>query len=120
MLPPDKDWSMKRASEMPPSNFSRRRLSALSIKAESSPDPEFLDIERAHDLEVEAQALRMYLIDHQVKYNSSVDEALISWHDITEEEKDFFRLAIEQVLSLTDRPDDVFDHLASELAFNQS
>lgn len=121
MLPPDKDWSLKKAREIGPTGFSRRRLDALSI--EQNPDPLFSEMENEHDLEIEAQALRMYLIDHQLKHDSSPEEALESWVEIDDEEKDYYRLSIEKVLALSDSPkmaDDLFNHLASELAFGQS
>lgn len=121
ILPPDKDWAMKQVQDMPPSNFSRRMLAKLGIS--ENIDQAFLDIEKEHDLEIEAQAFRIYLINHQAKYQESVEAAILSWEQIDQSEKDYYRRSIEKILSLADdqeMADNIFSHLASEIAFNRS
>lgn len=119
MLLPDKDWALDRAKEIGPSKFTRRRIASLGLKEEVEVEPIFAEIEADHDLEIEAQALRIYIIDYQKRTGLGPDEALKYWVEVSDEERDYFRVAVEQVIIFSktkEKADQVFDRLASSLS----
>jgi hypothetical protein len=118
MLLPDKDWATKKAKELGPSNFTRRRIASLGLKEEVGFDPIFTEIEADHDLEIETHALRIYAIDYQKRTGMGAEEALKYWVEVSEEERDYFRVAVEQVIILSktkEKADQIFDRLANSL-----
>lgn len=120
MLLPDKDWAVDAAKKLGPSGFSRRRLASLGIKEEVEVDPIFTEIELGHDLAIEAYALRIYAIDYQKRTGLGLDEAIKYWVEVSEEERDYFRFAVEQVIIFSktkEKADQIFERLASSINF---